>query len=417
LLEFLENEKPGWESSIGKVIGRDLLLRDDLNPKIEEGNNIYGLKLQLQDVETIKISKKELESELYKNQLLQNTNNKEIAKHQQQIQNKRDKLTQKFSKKIVEVSEKIKLKTYEFHHTETAIEKNIISRNQINEKAGIKKNKEILKLENEKHKIETQFNESIKILKQINEFEDKAIQELKKQLKAKEKEFTQQLVSITANVQSQISTLELELERQLKDIETLRNSTLKKKGVDTLKLHSIESIITELNRKLEEINENYKTIIEYQKDCKEYIYKLNDFRRNRKELEEEIQHKESLFKKRLKSENEIHEKHNTDYKKIGITLEDNTRQVESMQRFAKEILYEELKSYLEHHDKFEAEACDTLIERLKNLAIEHQKKDKQLIERITEFSGFFNQNNCLGFEITVNSDEQYRAFAIILKNL
>ena len=53
LLEFLRKEQSGWESTLGKVIHPELLKRQDLKPsKAGEGDNLFGIKLDLHAVDT-----------------------------------------------------------------------------------------------------------------------------------------------------------------------------------------------------------------------------------------------------------------------------------------------------------------------------------------------------------------------------
>ncbi|HKJ43633.1 MAG TPA: ATP-binding protein, partial [Sunxiuqinia sp.] len=83
LLEFLEQNKPDWGQMIGKVISRDVLLSGDLQPSLSEGDNVYGLNLDLEQRQPIKISKSELEIKLesFKNQLVEQ--NKLMEEHHQ----------------------------------------------------------------------------------------------------------------------------------------------------------------------------------------------------------------------------------------------------------------------------------------------------------------------------------------------
>lgn len=51
LLHYLRKHLPGWHQDIAKVIREDLLLRDDLTPAADEGENLYGLALNLKRID------------------------------------------------------------------------------------------------------------------------------------------------------------------------------------------------------------------------------------------------------------------------------------------------------------------------------------------------------------------------------
>jgi hypothetical protein len=96
-------------------------------------------------------------------------------------------------------------------------------------------------------------------------------------------------------------------------------------------------------------------------------------------------------------------------------LSELTHQVNSYTNFSQDSLFNEYRSYIEHHDNQDKWKCDELIARLRNLALEYEKNDKAFTEGITEFSGYFNRQNCLGFETTISGQLQYRNFAENLK--
>ena len=415
LLEFLENQCPYWGTHIGKVIRRDLLLRNDLQPQLENGDNLFGLKLQLQEVESIHLSKKELELQLADAQSFFESQSKALKQYQEEIRDKKDKITRKYNKLIAETSEKLRQCDYDLQQNEIAAEKIIMVLSRLTEQAETEKQKQLSAMEANEHKIKKQLEQVDELLTQIRQRENKALQELEKQHNQKIKELKKQILTDSDSFDRQISDLKSNLQQQLNELEAQRNKALQEKGVDTGKLQELENESKALSEKLEAIADNYKILIEYEKDCKEYIHQLDEFRKQRKAYEEDIEHKEQLFHNRMTGETEWLEKHKTIYaehKRISDHLE---RQIQNMQRFSKESLYEELKSYLEHHDKFSEIPCEELIDKLKNLSLDYEKKDKSLTERITEFSGYFNDDNCLGFNVHINGHLATRQFTRNLK--
>lgn len=59
LIGFLREERPEWVNDIGRIINEDILLRKDLNPELADGSSLYGININLDQIEDSKLSTEE----------------------------------------------------------------------------------------------------------------------------------------------------------------------------------------------------------------------------------------------------------------------------------------------------------------------------------------------------------------------
>ena len=63
-LKYLENNKPGWEDNIGKVVSEEMLFSHNLSPIISEGNSFYGVEIDLSKTRVFPVTIDNLQKEL-----------------------------------------------------------------------------------------------------------------------------------------------------------------------------------------------------------------------------------------------------------------------------------------------------------------------------------------------------------------
>ena len=414
-LEYLEQNRPDWGNSIGKVVSRELLLQNDLQPSDADGDNLYGLNLSLDLLEPIQLSKSGMEAKL-------DTLNKEleeqittIQKHQQNIQDQKDKLQKKFNKKISDLNLEIKECVYHEEKTDTDLEKCLIALKEINEKAELKKRLELDEKEKEKHQLLVELKDINGYIENMGHRYQKTIGELELQQRLKVKKIDGQLNELEDRIADGKKTIVEKFNTQIKAFQEQRNTRMKEKGLDISGIQLLEEQLNTIKVRLMEIDKTYPLIIEYNKDRKEYIDRLEEFRQDRKNLENELEHLFQLHTNRMNKENAELKKLKDQLIQIFNILKELKHQMDAYERFSKSQLFDELRSYVEHYDKADQWNCDEYIGKLQNLALEYEKNDKSFTERISEFSGYFNQQNCLGFETNLFGYQQFRVFAENLK--
>ena len=415
LLEYLEQHKPDWGQTVGKVISREILLNNELQPSLAEGDNFYGLHLDLVPLSPVQISKAETAKKLELNRQLLMEHNKLMDQHHQDIQEKKDKLQKKFNKRIAELNQEILNFSVQKNKTEINIEKCLVALVELKERESQLKQKELGKKEEERNRLMKELKEVDTFVENIRQQHNKTIREHETSWQAQRRKISLLLTELDKETVIMKKSFTDQYESRIAELEQQRHSLLKSKGVNLAEIQRLDEEQKTVTRKLKEIAQNYPLVIEYRKDCDEYIYRLDDFRQNRKKLEGELDHLQQLHQNRIHREKgeleEMHGKRN----ELERMIKSLQHETESFVRFSKSQLFDELQHFIIHHDKADTWNCDENISRLQELALEYARHLKTFTDKVTEFLGYFSLNNCLGFQTGMAGDLQYRAFAENLK--
>ena len=93
LLGFLRRNKPEWATNIGRLVSEDTLLRTDLSPAIGNGDDLYGIGIDLEKLKAGRFTSEEIlqqEIKLARNRLESRTN--EVKEDKQSLANKKGEL-------------------------------------------------------------------------------------------------------------------------------------------------------------------------------------------------------------------------------------------------------------------------------------------------------------------------------------
>lgn len=415
LLEYLDANHPSWDQSIGKVVSKELLLRNDLNPSISDGKNCYGLNLDLENLDPIVISKTDLNTQ--REGLNQGLIDLNKAFEQQfiDIQDQKDKLQKKYNKRILDLKQEEKECILKIEKTEMSIEKAGLEANQLKEKAAQLKQQELQREEARKHQLEVDKKDIDELILNHSEQHQKIIHNLQSNNNADEKKLKLKLAELAKQIASGEKQITDEFQLMIKDLEYKRNKLLKEKGVDTDEIKAQEKKAERFKAKLERIEGNLELVFNYQKDSKDYIDRLAEFQQTRKELEANLQHAENLFQNRLEKEQVILADKKKQKDRLENQINELRRELEAFKQFSQSQTFEDLRSFIEHHNNTNHWHCDENIRKLTNLSLDYEKKQNTLTAKITEFAGYFNPNNCLGFDTNLSGINQSRTFAENLK--
>lgn len=411
LLEFLEQTKPDWNQTVGKVVSREVLLNSELKPSLSSGNNLFGLHLDLDQLQPLQISKTELENRLESCIGQLKEQNKLMEQHQQDIQDQKDKLQKAYNKKISDLTQAITNFTYQIEKADINLEKCTIALSELKEKAEQLKRQELAGKEEEKYKLKSELQEILKFIVKLKQQYQKDIGELESGKRIQDKKIKNQLAELNDQIKLGEASIREQFSSQIGKLEEQRNALLREKGVDTTEIQRLEVLLKTIKERLAGIGRNYPAIIGYNKDCEDYIDRLDEFRKNRKNLENEQEHLQQLHTIRINKEKAELALLQERKEQVAALLAELGSETAAFVAFSKSNLFDEFQNFVQHHDKADQWNCNENIRKLQELALEYEKNDKLFTERITEFSGYFSPDNCLGFETSLSGGLQYRAFA------
>ncbi len=275
---FLEKNVKDWHTTIGKVVNEKLLFRTDLSPTIQQetASNLYGISLELGNVEVISKSIEEYQHE--KSERLALIKDLEESLNQFQVANNEEKMlaADKFGKQLGELKEDVKVLAYSLELADKREQKLLAEILEWKEKAGseietsLSGNKQKLVLAEEELAI-------------LNKKKNSLLNDFNLQLERLRVYNEERLTELKERQESEISELEVEKKNQVKEFEDKedalvkeRESNFKSKGVDSKQIKALDDKIKELHETLREI-EQYSTLVtDYLKDKREIFDKLPD---------------------------------------------------------------------------------------------------------------------------------------------
>lgn len=283
---YLEKNVKNWQENIGKVVNEKLLFRTDLTPEIKENaaNTLYGISLNLENVEVISKSIEEYQFE--KNERLAQIRDLEESLNQFQTANNEEKMlaADKFGKQLGELKEDLKVLTYSLELADKREQKLQIELEDWKIKAGTEVEDSLTGNRQRLNIIE----EELSIL---NKKKNNVLNDFNLQFEKLNAYNIERLAELKERQETEISELEVEKKNQVKEFENKedelskeKESNFKNKGVDAKQLKSVEGRLKELQDALKEIEQYAQLVNDYLKDKREKFDKLPDLIQKKEEF-------------------------------------------------------------------------------------------------------------------------------------
>ncbi len=417
LYEWLVQNKPQWENTIGRVIDEErVLYADGLSPvAADESGTLYGVKIDVSQLESSHRSPDE-----YRKQ------SKEIQEQIDAINKQKEELFLTKEQNIRRISdrltEKIKPLKQEVTNYRVRLE-------QIPQKKRDKQT-ELATLER-KEKEERE----IKIAEQRQEYDDAVVKfsKAKDEKEAKRALHEKERKQINANCESKGKALAKELadfkvhqevdlkdeqekyRQQKRNLEAERDAELFGKGADTSAIRKQDEIISGIDNQLAIINNQRKTIIEYQKDKEELFDKEDSIKQEKKVLEGKVDSLQSQYEAKVW--------------KISDKISEFSAQRKKQESKIKEwqdglVLYKQAieiehlltEGYLQDEKCLQtAKSCQTVIAELRGAINDKKRKQEELKRNVNTFNSHFSSDNTFHFATTPVTDEDYTEIALSLQ--
>jgi hypothetical protein len=296
LYGWLNQNKPGWENSIGKVIDENLLFQNGLSPKVvNDTSSLFGLEINLDEIE-LKIKT----IEAYKFEMSKLTENieqfqKDIQELTNALEKEKENIQRRNLPKIKELKEQVRQAEYLCEQSKRQIEKSELDKNSYTNKAL---NEKLVAIE----KIQVAIDEAIVLREEASEALKASKSKLRKSKENKQKEKTRRTNDIKAENQSKIQVLQHQIKEKqnqikgkIESLKSERNNELNNKGADTGRLSEIEKQITTVENELAFIEKNRDKVSDYHKDKRELFDKEKDFKNEVKGLEAKLTHNQDQY--------------------------------------------------------------------------------------------------------------------------
>ena len=417
---WLNEQIPGWDKTIGKVIDEEnVLFNSGLNPeKISKSDlSFYGIRIDLNEisktVKTIAVYQKEKEE--FKEQIQSIQQN--ISDLNVQLNEELEKLKKRFQPRIRDLKEIIQNNEYNRDQSKLKLDETNVRLTEFKNKAELEKKTALEKIEDEIFKIS---EEEIKARAEVAKVEgniNKQIEAKKKEKENRVKTEQQKVSDAIAKIDLEILEKKTELTKRETELKAKQKRELDNKGADTERIEKIDKRISEIDPELTFIENNRDKVAEYNKDKRELFDKADEFKSRK-----------TLFEKLLETELSRHNQQKEKlFEEIGILNTVIESINKTLQTFAEDLAGFETFKLTEGYKTIETtinelsdenktdKRCTQLISELTQTHYSSIERFTDLQEAINKFTGNFQEQNIFSFKIKFNEKVEYFQFADLLK--
>ena len=414
LYGWLNNNKNGWENTIGKMVSEEVLFNTDLSPeKIDESNSFFGIHINTDDlpvkVKTLaqyKADLKRIQTSIVKFQ-------KEHNDLQADETKKLDAYLKKYQPLVKQAKDSSKQLTYKQEQDTIQLQQAKFNLKDLELKAKEEKQKEVTRVEASIAKSNETLIQAQNNLLTLEE-------ELVKQIKSKEREYAKNVAQIDAQLKNELEAIyismksqqhQFELEKH--DLDIQQQEELAGKGANTDRLFVINEKLKSMNFELKFIDDNRDKVTAYKIDKKELLDKADNFKAQKANLEKQVNLEEE--KHRIAKE-----KINTEVKETQILITEITQKLRQQEDDIKGYYnFLQSEAYLSIHSAYHEEkeiykntkSCKSLIEDISRCYYTSIKRLDDLKESANKFLGNFSIDNIFKFNSNLTDKHSYQQFA------
>lgn len=412
LCEWLEQNKSGWQETIGKVADEELVLySNELHPQIVEGEtSLFGVSLNLSAIERSVRTPEEMKQERNERQAAWQLCTDRLKRLAEEESEAISSLKKKYLKQIRAILEDQHLMEAERMQIPAKL-KNL----QADYASWKTKEEEWKRIRTDEYQ-ET-LNETAHRIYQLTEEKKKQLAEREKQLKACQKVYKdgkavllKEQESFVADVQQEIDRLKRQTEERKNELKQAQENELNGKGADTSTIRKYDRQLTEIKEELDYINKFRPQVLYYERDKTELFDKEPATRSRKKELDAKlvaVDERFALKKEKLQMQVKGVESNLEKTNKELHLLEDGLNKVEL---FRKDETFCPA-TMMEVGEKSTRKSCDVIVDELKSLIVSTIRKTEEFKKAVTQFNGNFSSKNTFHFRTELIGEQDYYDFA------
>lgn len=415
---WLNEAVPGWESSIGKVVDREVLFNTNLSPKKSTpSDSLYGVEVNLNALEQSVKTVEEYQADIKRLK-------DKVAVCQQNIQaiyneekNQLESLKRKFGGKINRLGDQQRDFEYQLAQSTQTLKENSLTMDEWLQKAQTEKNAayEACELQLEK----------LALLKEKATAQVSKIQKaIKSEITRKERERDRMIAEAqivkengVAEIAKAMAKNKGECNQRIAALKQKKNYELGEKGADIQRLNAIESRLKEINDGLVYIKNNRTLVSDYQKDKRELFDLIPEFKANQAKQEKKLksQHAEQQAEMEKCTQKERAQQEVVEQLLQAIAVFDTD--LEAYEAFEKSEVFQAVQFIFcdEPEPLTVNEEATKLIEQINGKHFGVIKKYQELQQAVNRFTSGFDENNVFRFKVKFTTEEDYFTFAKELK--
>lgn len=408
LYGWLNKNKPGWESSMGKIISKEALFNDGLSPQLtnDDDVSVYGVKLDLNDLVNPWKTMDDYRFELSQLDVKITELNKILQKEDKTLKLNLDKIKRRHSAKIKELKELMRQAEYQFNHQGQEVKKYELELVQLREKAQLEHQQQL-------KNIQQQIDQAIEVKQLAQQSYNTCKGRLRQKKEVKQREKTRRVNEILNAAKLKKEELELLLvqKQQVSDdyrqrLAVDRSAELDSKGADIKRLVEVEKAISRCESELDFITRHSIIVIEYKKDKRELFDKEKDFKNEIASLKTKIDQKYNEYSL-------VHDRLSKDIAHLEEQIEEKVTLIkeyeldmERYEAFPNASSYKVMEAYETSASPLEnAKTAIKTIEEITEKFYSVKERMESLQTHIDHFLSQFSERNIFAFPYKLSGDQ------------
>lgn len=414
--EWLEQHKPDWPETIGKVVDAEsVLYNSELNPRLSAGSDdsLFGIHLNVDVIDRTVSTPADLRKK-----------REECESTLRDCMKRSTRLTDELAASIATEEKKYNKRIREITSGQQVLEAERVSlpsrMKQIQADLATLKTKEIEWKDLRSAEIESRMNEIARQLSEAEQERSKLDGEQKKQLKACQKKYEDgkkarqaELDLFTASVRKEISERKEELARQKTELVQAQAAELSGKGLDMSAIRQYDLKLETFQRELDYIREHRQQVFDYEKDKRDLLDRENEFRRKKKEEETKRDNLDLRFRQRWEKLLAKKKEQEETLVKCRKDLDALKRGLQMVEMFRKDETLSPPTS-IELGEKTTRQSCEWLVNRLKSEIVDTMRKNDDFRKAVNQFKSNFSAKNTFNFKTELLTDQDHEDFAASL---
>lgn len=414
---WLKQHKKGWEDTIGRLCDESILWQTDLEPRLatDKGQSFYGIELCLDSIHRPIKSINDYQREKEESAARLEAAGTEILRLQAEKDALQNRLRSKFQPRIKEQKDQIGLQQYELEKLETQYQKDMLDLEDWKKKAEAERNRRLAEMDSEKARLQEALKQTDAQLARLNDEKAERIAALKREWTQRQQQMADEQRTQTDTVRNE----DREEKRRIASVKSEYEADLQKElhsqGADTERLQHIADQLRDIDRELQYIKEHATLLIEYQKDKRDLMDHIPEWRRGLDEQKRQLAQEKEALRKDLSA---LQEQIDLRTKELGETDEQTRLLQQNLDAYAKISAYDWFRP---HQDLFRPEnrpadllvqrSCIELIEELGRAENQYLQLQSRLRKEVNLFTGHFGEDNTFKFATKFNEDWEYVRFA------
>ncbi len=411
--EWLDKNKPGWQETIGRIADeKSILYNQNLSPELDTdgGNSLYGVKINLAEVERDLRTPEQLKEELDSKSSERDAWTRKINLLNDDKEKQIEAIRNKYRRQISGISNEkhlleIQIQQYPLH--EKSLKAELVSWTRKEEEWKKDRMEEIDIAIGGKEKERQKCSDTENALKSERE---KRIALINDELRKTEKRERSTVDTEILAMKEELAERRAKVKDKKDELHKLKEEELNGRGVDTSVIDVYKSKIDAINAELDYISGKRNLVWSYEKDKSELFDREQDLREDKRKNDLHIKDLEEKYALRKKKLTDLHDSVRNNIREKTDERDSINNDFIVLEHFRKDDAFCPPESYTSR-ELATKKSCGVIIEELKSLIVTLGKDTESFKRAVNQFNGYFTARNTFSFPQSLASDSDYMDYA------